>query len=64
MLAIDNRCPRCGAAGLDEGYGLSRLDNSTRICTPCEIDESIEDYVGEITPMNVWPVERAYNEGK
>lgn len=51
---MDNTCPRCGNEITTFG-GLSRLDNETRICTPCEIGESMEDYLdGKLTPKNEW----------
>lgn len=53
-------CPRCSRA-FEKMGGLSRWDNKTEICTECEQDEAMEDMFGQMTPMNVWPVERPWS---
>jgi len=46
-------CPRCQ----EEWTGfpaLGRIDNKTEICSPCGIEEGMQDYFGvELTPYNL-----------
>lgn len=56
-------CPRCISIFKENEFGgTSRLDNVTRICSSCEIDEGMEDYFTSITPMSEWPVTRPWTQ--
>lgn len=48
-----NRCPRCqGPLSPDVVHNaLSRLDNTTYICSPCGLDEALWDWSYPLTPM-------------
>lgn len=58
---IQQKCPRCDGEFTGLG-GLSRLDNSSHICTPCEQEEAMEDYFNSITPITEWPLEREWSK--
>ena len=51
-----NTCPRCGKNY--DGYpALSRVDNTTRICSTCGTAEAMEDHTGvTLTPKSEWVV--------
>jgi ribosomal protein S27AE len=60
---VSKTCPRCGKIAtygdpFHRGFGaLSRIDNKTRICSDCGVDEALEDFFREgITPKSDWPV--------
>jgi len=39
-------CPRCKQ--IYTGFpALSRLDNTSRICSPCGMDEAMQDFAGQ-----------------
>ncbi len=46
-------CRRCMNTTAD-GFATSRLDNKTPLCTGCAQDEAMEDFLGEILPMDQW----------
>lgn len=57
-----NDCPRCGGPiptaehpGLYPG-AVSRADDRTEICSPCGMDEALEQWAGRLTPVGDWPV--------
>lgn len=61
-MLVRQICPRCVSMFKEDDYGgISRLDNSTRICTSCETDEATEDYFGIVTPMKNWPVNKPWS---
>ena len=51
-----NTCPRCGKNY--DGYpALSRVDNTTNICSACGTTEALEDFARvPLTPRSEWVV--------
>jgi len=56
-------CPRCTHfIPNDENPGayqgaISRVDNSTEICSSCGLDEAMEQFFGnELAPLQQWPI--------
>ncbi len=69
-------CPRCGVnrytpygpgAEWDDDApfpALSRIDNTTYICSPCGQDEAMRDFTREPpVPPDEWPIEARKEEG-
>jgi hypothetical protein len=56
---IDN-CPRCGLP-LDTDPGASRADGDTRICSSCEIEETLLVRDGQLLQLpEEWPLSERY----
>lgn len=60
---VSKTCQRCGqVASYDDpfhrGFGAkSRTDNKTVICSPCGVDEAMQDFMrGQPTPQCDWPI--------
>lgn len=68
--ATKEACPRCGGPMPDHAGGLSRADNTTEVCSPCDSEEAHGQIDGEITamasiavaPRGVLPAWRRYCE--
>lgn len=49
LLGKTAECPRCSVAMLNTWSALSRLDNTTHICSQCGYEEAMEQYFhGEV----------------
>lgn len=48
-------CPRC-LGGLPTHPAVSRTDNDSLICSACETDEAMEDWLGQLIPRAHCPV--------
>lgn len=54
-------CPRCTTLPLDIAPAVSRVDNRTRICSSCGIDESLRHRDDQHLPtLDEWPVTDRY----
>lgn len=49
------KCPRCWENYKELG-GISRTDGKTEVCSPCEIAESMEEYLATLTEQRDWPL--------
>jgi predicted RNA-binding Zn-ribbon protein involved in translation (DUF1610 family) len=45
VLRNTTECPRCSQTMLLTRAALSRLDNTTYVCSTCGVDEAIEQWV-------------------